>query len=65
MIERRIRSNIDPEDTERNCNCKKSNCLKKYCECFNSGVKCTSSCKCEECKNCEAGDNDECSFVVI
>lgn len=35
------------------CNCKKSGCAKKYCECFNSGVSCTSSCKCEGCANCE------------
>ncbi len=29
--------------------------MKKYCECYQSGVKCTSLCKCEGCKNCEQG----------
>ena len=49
--EKKYRSPIEMEETERMCNCKKSNCLKKYCECFNSGVRCTSNCKCQECKN--------------
>ena len=33
------------------CNCKKSNCLKNYCECFQFNLKCTYSCGCVDCKN--------------
>ena len=33
------------------CRCKKSACLKKYCECFTAGVVCGGNCKCEGCKN--------------
>lgn len=33
------------------CTCKKSNCLKKYCECQQNGRGCSDKCKCVECKN--------------
>lgn len=33
------------------CACKKSRCLKKYCDCFRVGKKCTSKCICTECLN--------------
>ncbi|RHY32730.1 hypothetical protein DYB32_002311 [Aphanomyces invadans] len=33
------------------CNCKKSQCLKLYCECFASGGYCDENCKCVGCHN--------------
>jgi hypothetical protein len=33
------------------CNCKNSNCKKKYCDCFQNGKNCTSKCKCLNCLN--------------
>jgi hypothetical protein len=36
------------------CNCKKSMCVKKYCECFSNGAFCTSNCNCQQCANPEA-----------
>ncbi|GLD95970.1 hypothetical protein PINS_up004648 [Pythium insidiosum] len=33
------------------CNCKKSKCLKLYCECFASGGYCDESCNCVGCSN--------------
>ncbi|XP_068651541.1 uncharacterized protein [Aristolochia californica] len=36
---------------KRGCNCKKSLCLKKYCECYQAGVGCSEGCRCEGCKN--------------
>jgi hypothetical protein len=35
----------------KGCNCRRSHCLKNYCECHQFGVKCTDACKCTECKN--------------
>mmetsp|Transcript_72318 Transcript_72318/g.165693 ORF Transcript_72318/g.165693 Transcript_72318/m.165693 type:complete len:653 (+) Transcript_72318:3-1961(+) len=35
----------------RGCRCKNSKCLKKYCECFEHGVTCTSRCDCKDCLN--------------
>ena len=36
------------------CNCKKSKCLKLYCECFRLGGYCSKSCNCFDCANTSA-----------
>jgi hypothetical protein len=44
-----------------NCRCVKSQCLKLYCDCFQSGVVCGTDCMCVKCLNTaeESGDYGE------
>ena len=37
----------------KTCNCKRSHCLKLYCECFAAGIYCSPDCRCKNCKNIE------------
>eukprot|EP00957_Ditylum_brightwellii_P183291 13961619-Ditylum_brightwellii.AAC.1 len=40
------------------CSCKKNRCLKKYCVCYNHGLKCNrDKCRCNNCANIEGGDS--------
>ncbi len=42
------------------CNCTRSGCSKKYCECFKAGKKCSDECRCIHCDNL-----DECRISRI
>jgi hypothetical protein len=50
------------------CKCRKSACLKKYCECYNAKVRCTKNCRCIGCKNnagSGGGTTDSDSHLLI
>ncbi|KAK9146610.1 hypothetical protein Sjap_006513 [Stephania japonica] len=48
---RRKVEHTEEGDACKRCNCKKSKCLKLYCECFAAGLYCVEPCSCNDCLN--------------
>lgn len=41
------------------CNCRKSKCLKMYCECFHLQIFCSQNCNCVGCGNAEPNEGHQ------
>lgn len=46
-----LRRTLCPSCSPKKCNCKKSKCLKLYCDCFANGGYCGPACSCANCAN--------------
>ncbi|KAG5228978.1 cysteine-rich polycomb family protein [Salix suchowensis] len=49
-IRKKAKYTIEREGCRR-CKCKRSRCLKLYCECYAAGIYCLDTCSCENCFN--------------
>ena len=56
--------NILNYDNNVICNCTKSNCLKKYCECYKLGKECGTLCRCIGCAN-KTNKNSNGDFIQL
>jgi hypothetical protein len=43
--------NVKAKEKGQGCACKNNRCIRKYCECFRTGILCTSKCSCRNCEN--------------
>lgn len=46
----------------KKCNCKKSRCLKLYCDCFAAGQYCKHTCSCQSCLN---NADNKCAYHIL
>jgi Tesmin/TSO1-like CXC domain, cysteine-rich domain len=50
--------NVKPKAKGLGCACKNNRCIRKYCECFRTGLSCSDKCTCRDCENqLEASNN--------
>ena len=53
------------EDKNIMCTCTKSSCIKNYCDCYKFNQKCSSRCRCIDCKNTSNTNNDKPNKEIV
>ena len=56
---------MSPITKKTTCSCIKSKCLKLYCDCFRSKVRCQDSCQCKDCHNNSQNEKDRRSAMAL
>ncbi|XP_046383679.1 protein lin-54 homolog isoform X2 [Ischnura elegans] len=55
----------DERRHNKGCQCKRSGCLKNYCECYEAKISCTDMCRCVGCRNSTESDKNVALKTVV
>jgi Tesmin/TSO1-like CXC domain, cysteine-rich domain len=54
-----------PKQAGLGCACKNNRCVRKYCECYRTGLSCTAKCCCRKCENGKVRDRTNSNSILV